>query len=154
VDRLAAAFADHVEAVARRRRWDVVVSTGNRRLMAAFARRFAGLQPELIELRPAMSRLSRRSLAEQAYEEAVAFRRERTLAMASDIVESPATIWGVEPVLGALASGRVDHVLIADDLPADSAERLIRRALGTGAQLTLLDGGALGPLGVAAGPRW
>ena len=36
----------------------------------------------------------------------------------------------------------------------DVAERLIRRALDSGAQLTLLDAGALGPLGVAAGPRW
>jgi hypothetical protein len=143
-----------VEAVARVRRWDVVVSTGNRRLMAAFARRFAGRQPELVELRPAVSRLSRRSVGEQAYGKAVAVRRERTLAMAADIVESPATIWGVEPVLGALDGGRVDHVLIADDLGAQSAERLIRRALATGAQITLLDAGALGPLGVAGGPRW
>jgi hypothetical protein len=154
VDQLAAGFADHVEAVARRRDWDVVVSTGSRRLMAAFARRFAGRQPELVELRPAVSRLSRRSLAEQAYDKALTFRRERTLAVANDIVESPATIWGVEPVVGALDSGRVNHVLIADDLPADGAERVIRRALATGAQVTLLDRGALGPLGVAAGPRW
>jgi hypothetical protein len=101
-----------------------------------------------------VSRLSRRSLGAQAYERAVAFRRAHTLAMAGDIVESPATIWGVEPVLDALGGGRVDHVLIADDLAAESAERLIRRALATGAQLTLLDAGALGPLGVAGGPRW
>jgi hypothetical protein len=154
VDRLAAGFADHVDAVARLRRWDVVVATGNRRLMAAFARGFAGRRPRLVELSSAGSRLSRRSLAERAYDKAVGFRRERTLAMAADIVESPATIWGVEPVLGALDGGRVDHVLIADDLAADGAERLIRRAIGTGAQLTLLDSGALGPLGVAAGPRW
>jgi Bacterial archaeo-eukaryotic release factor family 10 len=153
-DRLAAGFADQVEAVARLREWDVVVSTGNRRLMAAFARRFAGRQAELVELGPAVSRLSRRSLAEQAHDRATAFRRERTLAMAADIVESPATIWGVTAALDALDGGRVDHVLIADDLPAESAERLIRRALDSGAQLTLLDAGALGPLGVAAGPRW
>ena len=74
--------------------------------------------------------------------------------MAADIVESPATIWGVEPVLDALDGGRVHHVLIADDLAAGSAERLIRRALATGAQLRLLDAEALGPLGVAGGPRW
>jgi hypothetical protein len=122
--------------------------------MAAFRRRFAGRQLELVELKPAVSRLSHRSLAARAYEKAVSFRRARTLAMAADIVESPATIWGVEPVLGALDGGRVHHVLIADDLAADSAERLIRRALATGAQLTLLDAGALGPLGVAGGPRW
>lgn len=154
VDRLAAGFADHVDTLARLRRWDVVVSTGSRRLMAAFARRFAGRRPELVELKPAVSRLSRRSLSEQAYRKVAAFRRERRFAMVSDIVESPATIWGVEPVLGALDGGRVHHVLIADDLEAASAERLTRRALGNGAQLTLLDAGALGPLGVAGGPRW
>jgi hypothetical protein len=154
VDRLAGGFADHVATVARLRGWDVVVSTGNRRLMAAFARRFAGRQPELVELRPATSRLPRRALAVRAYDAAAAFRRARTLAMAGDIVESPATIWGVEPVLDALAGGRVHHVLIAGDLPAESAERLIRRARDTGAQLTRLDAGALGPLGVAGGPRW
>jgi hypothetical protein len=154
VDRLAAGFADHVDVLARLRQWDIVVSTGNRRLMAAFARRFAGRRPELVELRPAMSRLSRRSLAEQAYHKVAAFRRERTFAMVADIVESPATIWGVEPVLDALGGGRIHHVLIADDLEAASAERLIRRALRSGAQLTLLDAGALGPLGVAGGPRW
>jgi hypothetical protein len=154
VDRLAAAFADHVATVARLRGWDAVVSTGNRRLMAAFARRFAGRQPELLELRPAVSRLSRRSLGAQAYDRVVSFRRARTLAMAADIVESPATIWGVEPVLDALDAGRVHHVLIADDLAAGSAERLTRRALATGAQLTLLDADTLGPLGVAGGPRW
>jgi hypothetical protein len=154
VDRLTARFADHVATVARLRGWDVVVSTGNRRLMAAFARRFAGTQPELVELRPALSRLSRRALAQQAHDRAVSFRRARTLARAGDIVESPATIWGVEPVLDALDGGRVEHVLIADDLADESAERLLRRALATGAQLTLLDAGALGPLGVAGGPRW
>jgi hypothetical protein len=154
LDGLAAGFADHVETVARLRGWDVVVSTGNRRLRAAFARRFAGREPDLVELAPARSRLSRRSLAAQAYDKASAFRRERTLAMVADIVESPATIWSVAPVLDALDSGRIDHVLIADDLAAQSAERLIRRALATGAQRTLLDAGALGPLGVAGGPRW
>jgi hypothetical protein len=154
VDRLAAGFADHVDMLARLRQWDFVVSTGNHRLMAAFARRFAGRQPELVELSPAVSRLSRRSLAERAYDKAVAARRERTLAMVADIVESPATIWGVQPVLDALDRGRVHHVLIADDLEAASAERLIRRTLGSGAQLTLLDADALGPLGVAGGPRW
>jgi Bacterial archaeo-eukaryotic release factor family 10 len=154
VERLAAGFADHVKTVTRLRRWDLVVATGNRRLMAAFARRFAGREPELVTLSPAVSRLSRRSLAAQAYDKVVAFRRERTLAMVADIVESPATIWAVEPVLDALDGGRVHDVLIADDLEAESAERLIRRALATGAQLTLLDADALGPLGVAAGPRW
>ena len=154
VDRLAAGFADHVETVARRRGWDVVVSTGNRRLMAAFARGFAGRQPELVELTTAGSRLSRRSLAVRAHDTAVSFRRARTRAMAAGIVESPAAIWGVEPVLDALGSGRIQHVLIADDLAAESAERLIRRALGTGAQLTLLDARTLGPPAVAGGPRW
>jgi hypothetical protein len=47
LDGLAAGFADHVETVARLRGWDLVVSTGNRRLMAAFARRFAGRTPDL-----------------------------------------------------------------------------------------------------------
>jgi Bacterial archaeo-eukaryotic release factor family 10 len=154
LDSLAAGFADHVDNIARLRGWDVVVSTGTRRLMAAFARRFVGRRPRLLELSPALARLSRRSLAEQAHDKAVAFRRERTMAIAADIVESPATIWGVEAVLGALEGGRVDHVLIADDLAADDAERVIRRALATGAQLTLLDARALGPIGVAGGPRW
>jgi hypothetical protein len=154
VDRLAAGFADHVDVLARLREWDVVVSTGSRRLMAAFARRFAGHPSELVELRPAVSRLSRRSLAEQAYHKVAALRRERTFAMVADIVEGPATIWGVEPMLDALDGGRIHHVLIADDLEASSAEQLIRRALGSGAQLTLLDAGALGPLGAAGGPRW
>jgi hypothetical protein len=152
--RLAAGFAGQVESLARLRGWDLVVATGNRRLLSAFSRRFAGPLPELVELRPAVSRLSRRSLAEQAYDKIFTLRREQTLAMAADIVESPAGIWGVEPVLEALERGRVDHVLVAADLAPEGAERLIRRALAGGAQLTLLDAGALGPLGVAAGPRW
>jgi hypothetical protein len=143
-----------VTTVARLRGWDVVVATGSRRLMAAFARRFAGRQPELVELQPSVSRRSRRSLAAQASDAVLSFRRARTLTMAGHIVESPATIWGVEPVLDALEAGRVQHLLVADDLPADSAERLIGRALATGAQLTMLDAGALGPLGAAGGPRW
>jgi hypothetical protein len=122
--------------------------------MAAFARRIAGRTPDLAELPAARSRLSRRSLGAQAYDKATAIRHERSLAMVADIVESPATIWSVAPVLDALDSGRIDHVLIADDVAAESAERLIRRTLATGAQLTLLDAGALGPLGVAGGPRW
>jgi hypothetical protein len=70
-----------------------------------------------------------------------------------DIVEHPATIWGVQPVMAALQRGRVKRIVIADDLDANTADRLIRHAVASAAELTLADAGALGPLGVAARPR-
>jgi hypothetical protein len=56
--------------------------------------------------------------------------------------------------MAALERGRVQRIAIAGDVDADIAERLIRRAVASGAELTLADPGALGPLGVAAHPRW
>jgi hypothetical protein len=72
----------------------------------------------------------------------------------ADLVEDPGTTWGVQPVMAALERGRVQRIAIAGDVDADIAERLIRRAVASGAELTLADPGALGPLGVAAHPRW
>jgi hypothetical protein len=55
--------------------------------------------------------------------------------------------------MAALQRGRVKRIVIADDLDANTADRLIRHAVASAAELTLADAGALGPLGVAARPR-
>jgi hypothetical protein len=96
--------------------------------------------------RPSRARLSRSRRR--------AFGRTRWSSdLIDDIVEHPATIWGVQPVMAALQRGRVKRIVIADDLDANTADRLIRHAVASAAELTLADAGALGPLGVAARPR-
>jgi hypothetical protein len=56
--------------------------------------------------------------------------------------------------MAALQRRRVGRIVIAGDVDANIAERLIRRAVATRAELTLAGAGALGPLGVAAQSRW
>jgi Bacterial archaeo-eukaryotic release factor family 10 len=155
--RLATAAADfgaRVAAHAPRRQWDLVVATGNPRLLAAIARRFPAWRTPLIEATAPLRFGEPSALAAAASGEIARIRSSWSSDLITDIVEHPATIWGAEPVMAALERRRVERIVIAADLDANTAERLIRQGLATGAERTLADGGALGPISVAARPRW
>jgi hypothetical protein len=136
------------------REWDLVVATGNSRLLAAFARRFPAWRTPLIEVTAPLRLDDRAALATATAAEIDRIRARRANDLIAELVEDPGTIWGVQPVTAALQRGRVERIALAGDVDADIAERLIRRAVASGAKLTLTDAGALGPFGVAARPRW
>jgi hypothetical protein len=136
------------------REWDLVVATGNSRLLAAFTRRFPAWRTPLIEVTAPLRVDDRSVLAAATAAEIAGIRARWANDLIADLVEDPGIVWGSHPVAAALERGRIQRIAIAADVDAEIAERLIRLAIASGAELTLADAGALGPPGVAARPRW
>jgi hypothetical protein len=150
----AANLGARVGTEATLRGWDLVVTTGTRRLVAAFSRRFPAWRTPLIEVTAPPKLHDASALAPTVAGEIDAVRGRWTAQLIGDLVEQPDTIWQAQPVLAALQQRRVERLVIAGDLEADTAERLIRHALAGAVAVTIADAGALGPLPVAARPRW
>jgi hypothetical protein len=129
-------------------------SDGQLPLLAAFARRFPAWRTPLIEVTALLRLDDRSALATATAAEIAGIGIRCANDLIADLVEDPASVWGGQPVTAALERWRVQRIAIAGDVDADIAERLIRRAVASGAELTLADTGALRPLGVAARPRW
>jgi hypothetical protein len=148
------AFARHVAQLAAARRWDLVTVTGDRKLMSAFRARYPTWRSDLVELSVPGALRTTGTLAAGVAAETARTRRERVAGTVAEIVDDPATVWGIEPIAAALSRGRVAELVLADDLEPRTAEALIRRAIPAAARLIPTDAGVLGPLSVAARARW
>jgi hypothetical protein len=126
----------------------------NSRLLAAFTRRLPGMAHALIEVTAPLRLDDRSALSTATAAEIAGIRARWANDLIADLVEDPGIVWGSQPVTAALERGRVQRIAIAGDVDAEIAERLIRRAIASGAELTLADAGALGPPGAAARPGW
>ena len=136
------------------RDWDLVVTMGTQRLVAAFAGRFPSWRTPLIEVTAPVKPHDRSALIATVAGEIDRIRGSWETERIADLLGRPDTIWQAQPVLAALQRRRVERLAIADDFEANPAERLIRHALASGAALSFAGAGALGALGVAAKPRW
>jgi hypothetical protein len=149
-----AGLADRVAAEAYVRGWDAVVVSGNRELLTVFSRRMPTNRIELIESDTQLDPRNRRALMASVASTATELLATQTARVLASVIDDPATVWGIRPVLAALNRRRVARLVLAGDLDAAIAERLVRGALASGAGLTFADAGVLGPLAVAARPRW
>jgi hypothetical protein len=139
--------------------WDVVVVDGDPRLVEALE---AGIGPNGVALLPSAEPLAGVSQAEAADRVGAALRGRRKAEqrrLVEQLDASAAATRDAAAVERALAEGRVEHLLLdAIARPETSAteETLLRRALETGAQVTVVEAASaeVGPDGVAALLRW
>jgi hypothetical protein len=131
-----------------------VVISGNRELLTVFSRRMPISRIELIESDTQLDARNRHALMASVASTVTRLRAMQTARMLAGVINDPTTVWGIRPVLAALNRRRVAHVVFANDLDGVIAERLVRGAQAGGASLTFADAGVLGPLAVAARPRW
>lgn len=133
---------------AEARSWDVVVADGDPRLLDALELGSATGTAELVRSPQPFAGQSAAEVADRVEPTLREHRADATARLVGRLEGSAAT---QDPgvVDRALAEGRVEHLLLAPAADPDHAEELARRALETGAEVTIVDGPP-----VAALLRW
>lgn len=172
------AFSVNVAAIARDRGWRQLLIAGEPRVAGSLMR----IEPPLPDCHVAVTRrplegLSDAALADAVADELVAARRYGEIALVARAVasahESGEAVLGIEATGGALAAGRISHLVFDDErvyghwpgeevvevgLRIDPAERLIELALDSAAEITPVEGRAARALdrvgGVVGLTRW
>jgi hypothetical protein len=132
--------------------WDVLVADGDPRLLGELE---SGL--ELVPSIRSLAGVPAGDVAARVAETLERVRGERTERLLARLA-TPAATTDPGAVARALDEGRVEHLFLAagDDGEAHARERLLRHALETAAEVTVLDPAPehLGEGGVAALLRW
>lgn len=143
-------------AQAETRGWDVLVADGDPRLVDELAAGFRSESCELVRSPQPVAGLAVAAARERVAAIVRGRRAERVERLLAAVEGSAAATLDPELVDRALAEGRVERLLLAvppRGARSPRAESLLRRALATGAELTVVPAGAL-PAGIAALLRW
>ena len=153
------AAAERLGRQAEARGWDVLVADGDPRLVDALAAAWRVGPSRLVRSPEALAGVADTAAAGRVGATVRALRAERTAALLRRLVESPASTHDPLVLERSLDEGRVEHLFVrVPSAPArsSSSESLLRRALATGADVTVVppEAARLGPGGVSALLRW
>ena len=128
------AVGERLRRLARERGWDPIVADGDARLVDELESSFSN--GEVVRSLASLAALSDAERAVQAGALVREVRRAEARRVGGSLEASPLVTRGTGAVSVALDQGRVDRVVLDPSLPPD-AERLLRAALATSAEVTI-----------------
>jgi len=160
--RILALLRDAGERLGRQaeaRGWDYLIVDGDPRLMGVLSDAFRTDSCRLVRSPHSIAGLDNPVAADRVGSAVRALRTERAAELVRKLGESSASTRDPLILERSLDEGRVEHLLIAvpsEPSRSQSAESLLRRALDTGADVTVVapEAANLGPDGAAALLRW